>query len=504
MKPEAIKAAALAWERGRALAKAGKYREAEPHFRAALKVMPNSADLLTEYARLAERLEDWKAAANIWMAIGKVAPQREVADHVGLALLQLGRNAEALPWLEQFAARNPDGADSAVNLAVAYTRLDRDDDAIAVLQQAVTRRPQLRHAWESLITLQINAADRAGAEASLQRAVPLFPDADEIRYLLMDHRLKGREYGAGFDLFDVRWKTRFFGGSMQLPGARRWQGEPFDGTLLVRAEQGVGDELVYSSNFPDLARRQAACVVECDPRLLPLFARSLPGMTFVSRGLSDADPAKPAWDRDIMAGDLCRFFRRDSADFPAQAGWLTADAGRAATLAGDYAQRFGRALRVGLSWRSKHPAYGSAKSVQLTDLLPLLRVPGVVFFDIQYGDTQAEREALASAHSITLHREPSVDPLQDLDGLAAQLTALDLVISTSNSTVHLAGALGRPTQVLLHRDLGLPWYWAYEGNRVPWYPATELLRCPRRGDWQTVIIAAADALQRRAGAAAGL
>lgn len=498
MNPETIKAAALAWERGRTLQQAGRYREAEPHFRAAVKGMPGSATLLADYGKLAEQLNDWKAAAQIWQAAAKADLTRPVGDRVGLALLQQNLNVEALPWLEAYAAQTAGtggSADSAINLAVCYTRLFRDDDAIRVLRQAIHTRPKLQLAWESLATMLINGADHNGAETVLQQALARFPDSTELRYLLMDHRLKSGDFGAGFDLFDARWGTRFFGGNIKRPGALRWDGNPFIGKLLVRAEQGVGDELLYSSVFTDLFARHADTIIECDERLLPLFARSWPGMNFVPRTTPDSDPRKAGFVHDVMAGDLCRFFRRTADDFPKQTGWLHADPQRTAAIAADYRARFGNHLLVGISWRSKHPSNGTAKSLVPIQLLPLLQLPGIRFIDLQYGDTTAELAVLREQHGIEVFHDPNIDALKDIDTFAAQVSALDLVVSTSNSTVHLAGALGKATRVLLHRDHGLPWYWGYSGTRTPWYPSVELIRCPKRGDWAPAINEARQVLQ---------
>jgi tetratricopeptide (TPR) repeat protein len=495
MKPEQIKTAVLAWEKGRTLVKAGRLAEAEAQLRMAIRYMPKSADLLADYARLAERLGDWSAAAKNWQAVAAAAPDRAVGNHVGLALLQLGRNEEALPWLERHAVQNPADIQSALNLAVAWSRLGHEDRAITLLERITRVQPGNRLAWESLTTLQVNKADAAGAGQTLNAALALFPDDAELQYLLMDHCLKNRQFADGFARFDARWRTRFFSGVMVLANEKRWHGDAFEGTLLVRAEQGLGDELLYSGNYPDLARRHHPCVIECDRRLLPLMQRSLPGLQFIERPPMGMPGSPPPWQRDTMAGDLCRLFRSDS--FPAHAGWLQADTTRANALRERYAAAQGPALRVGLSWRSRHPEHGAAKSLALPDLLPLLRTPGVTFFDLQYGDTRSEREALRDAHGITLLRDESIDPMHDIDGLAAQMSALDLVISTSNSTVHLAGALGIPTWLMLHRDSGLPWYWAYEGDSVPWYPATEIFRCSARGAWQPVIEAVATRLRQR-------
>jgi len=502
MNPEQIKAAALAWQSARALHQAGKLREAEPLYRKALQVMPRSADLLHDYGRLAEQLGDWRAAENIWRTAQQCAPERSFGDRLGLALLQQQKFDDALAVLEAHHRKFPDDAGSLANLAYCYTRFGREDAAIRTLRHAVRVQPKLAIAHESLVTLLINSCQREAAGAALADALHALPDNNELRYMEMEHRLKSFDYAGGFDRFGARWHTRFVDGTvqgkLQLPTDRLWDGQPFEGKLLVRAEQGVGDELLYSSLLADLQQRHADSVVDCDARLLPLFARSLPGLTFVPRDAPEDDPRRAGYARQCLMGDLPRMFRRGIADFPTRAGWLRADPARREALARDYAQRFGWKLRVGISWRSANPSTGDAKSLTLDRLLPLLQVPGVQFFSLQYGDTAAEIDDFNARSGIGIYRDPGVDATQDLEGLAAQIGALDLVISTSNTTVHLAGALGGPVWVLLHRDKGLPWYWGYEGETVPWYPNTRLLRCRQRGEWEPVIAEATARLARTA------
>ncbi|MFZ5723008.1 MAG: tetratricopeptide repeat protein [Pseudomonadota bacterium] len=498
MNPAQLQAAIAVWQKARALQQAGMLREAEAHFRKALQAMPRVPDLLADYGRLAEQIGDWRAAENIWRAAQQAAPDRSFGNHLGLALLQQERIDEALQALEAHHRKHPDDAPSLANLAVCYTRLQRDEDALVALRRSVRINPKFAPGWESLITLLINAGDREGAGAALDKARRELPANTELRYMEMEHRLKSFEFGAGFDLFDARWHTRFVPGAVRLPKDRLWQGEAFTGRLLVRAEQGIGDELLYSSLFADLQRRHADTVIDCDPRLLPLFARSYPALRFIPRLTPEDDPQRAGYARQCLLGDLPRLFRRSAADFPAQPGWLQPDAARRDAFAADYAQRFPGTRRVGLSWRSSNPGTGGAKSLTLDRLLPLLSVPGVQFFSLQYGHVQAEIDDFAARTGIRLYRDPAVDPTNDLDGLAAQMAALDLVISTSNSTVHLAGAVGVPVQVMLHRDIGLPWYWGYDAARVPWYPNTELLRCPRRGDWEPVIAGAVARLRQLA------
>lgn len=152
--------------------------------------------------------------------------------------------------------------------------------------------------------------------------------------------------------------------------------------------------------------------------------------------------------------------------------------------------------RIGIAWRSANAEYGRHKSLRLADLVPVLRRRDAFWVDLQYGDTQAERMALATEHGAGLWHDDTVDPLADLDAAAAQIAALDLVISVSNTTVHLAGALGVPTWLMLPaRGYGLHWYWGADRPDSPFYPT---VRCFRQQDaaagWGAVVAGVAAAL----------
>ncbi|MEK9970809.1 MAG: hypothetical protein VW600_16840 [Ferrovibrio sp.] len=150
---------------------------------------------------------------------------------------------------------------------------------------------------------------------------------------------------------------------------------------------------------------------------------------------------------------------------------------------------------IGLSWRSGNAAYGAQKSLALADLAPLIRQRADLFWvDLQYGDTAAER----AFSGVDLWRDPGIDPLHDLDAAASQYAALDLVITCSNTAVHLAGALGRPAWLLLPAPgFGLLWYWQTRREDNPFYPSVRCFRQERAGDWSGVLAQVAAALEDR-------
>ncbi|MDP2323647.1 MAG: hypothetical protein Q8N51_06410, partial [Gammaproteobacteria bacterium] len=244
-----------------------------------------------------------------------------------------------------------------------------------------------------------------------------------------------------------------------------------------------------------LLRQSAQCHIECDPRLERLFARSFPGASFHPlRDLQTRERTDPGVPVDVCsyAGGLPRHFRSGLQDFPAHDGYLKADPARVQHWRRQLVA-LGPGLKVGISWRGGVAVTRRGRrSLDLTQLLPVLSVPGVHWINLQYGDRGTEIAELASTQNISITDWPeAIDG--DYDETAALVSALDLVISVCTSVIHLTGALGRPAWVMTPR---IPeWRYGLERDTMPWYPAVRLFRQPERGVWQPVIVEIRDCLQ---------
>src|SRR5690606_27941564 len=207
--------------------------------------------------------------------------------------------------------------------------------------------------------------------------------------------------------------------------------------------------------LPELLACGADLTLLCDPRLIPLFTRSFPGLPVWP--LQGGRSPQVAADVQIGLGDLGSILRPSFSAFPPAAAYLRPDAGRVADLRATYTARRKR-LIVGLTWRSKAAA-GPYKSTRLVDWAPVLRQEDILFVDLQYGDTAAERSEAQSQLGVDILHDDRIDPLKDLDGFAAQAAAVDLVLGGSNSGQHIAAAVGRPCWIAVPGGAGRLWYW---------------------------------------------
>lgn len=225
-------------------------------------------------------------------------------------------------------------------------------------------------------------------------------------------------------------------------------------------------------------------VVVCEPRLAPLLARSFPTAVVhgVGRGREHlwTAPASPPIDVQSPIGDLPRHLRSSLASFSKRDAFLRANPARVQFWR-DRLARLGPGPKIGIAWRAgSRPQDRLLRSAPLSHWRSLLKSAGTQFISLEYGGCQSEIETCRKSCS-TLHTLPDINPQDNLDELAATISALDLVVSVGNASVHLAGALGVPTWALLPRYQG--WCWPADGARMPWYTSVRVFRQEADGDW---------------------
>jgi hypothetical protein len=300
------------------------------------------------------------------------------------------------------------------------------------------------------------------------------------------------DFDNGWREYNWRWRMQDFSSRHAEYDKPLWDGGDLGGKrLLVWSEQGIGDEIMFAGLIPDLIERGIDVILESEPRLVPLFARSFPPVTCIAKG-----GANQPFDFHIPTGGLGQVLRPSLGSFPDPAPYLVADPELRTTLRDRYHNQGAGAL-VGLAWHSASPYAGRESSLTLPELHPLLETPEVTFVNLQYGDTADQRSAFARETGIDIVHDDQVDQMADMDAFASQVAAMDLVVSIDNSATQLAGALGVPTWGLLR---AVPfWLWGMNGDDSIWYPSMRLFRQSRPGDWNGVIKRVCRALGEWAG-----
>ncbi|MGB8435514.1 MAG: tetratricopeptide repeat protein [Burkholderiales bacterium] len=507
-------------EAGRLAAQTGDLPRARELLEHATRLDPGSADALADLGNVLGMLGEPDAAVRSFAAALGI-DSRHVAAHnnLGLLLGSIGDRTGALTHFRAAMDIDPQFAPAIRNLVGWLPDSEVPTEDISMLGQIVARYPDHGEAHAALGALHLRGAfDATPALAALDRAIALgIDDADvharrgvalqelgctEEALAALDCALARNPNHASarfhralallaLGRFAEGWpgyETRLV--SEDLPHralpAPRWAGEPLEGrTILVHAEQGVGDEILFASCIPDVIARAGHCVIECDPRLASLYRRSFPQATIIAG--RQQEPLTPSGelriDYQIPVASLPVHLRRASADFPARAGYLRADPAQIA----EWRERLaasGAGRRVGISWRGGTVrSRGPVRSLEASALASLLRMPAVHWVSLQRDADVAELAALGEQYGTRIDAWP--EALEDLDATAALVSAVDLTISIDNTVAQLAGGLGVHGWVLV--PVGAEWRYGTTGNAIIWYPGVRVFRQRRRGEWNAVL-----------------
>ncbi len=473
---------------GQTLRAAGQAPDAERCLRRALELAPGHVPVLEELGALLTDLGRPAEACSYLDEALQLNPRRAAAwNNKAVALRALDRTDEALVCCKRAQELAPQSFEILANLAGLYDKAGQLAEAIACYEQALQQRPRSPELLANLGFALARAGEYSQALACYDQALAIWPDyplAHANRALVL---LQLGRYREGWVEYEWRWKCEH----SALPRARMaappWQGEPLEGkTLLVHGEQGLGDEIMFATCYPDVLAAAGHVVISCDPRLRAMFARSFPCATVLAipRGTEHewSGPREPFIDLQIAAASLPRFLRPTWESFPRQARLLVPDP----ELLEFWRHRLsalGPGLKVGIGWRGGwKTADRRLRSTALADWQPVLTLPNIHFISLQYDASQPEVAALGEQLGVRIHAWADLDPVQDVEGWAALIAALDLVVSVGNAGVHLAGALGVPAWNLLPWKGG--WRWPLTGETAPWYASVRLFRQPAAGDWQ--------------------
>ncbi len=469
------------YNRGNLALDAGDFPVAEASFRAALERDPRNATARNNLGvalRRMGRLEEARAAFEAALALAPA--HAEALNNLGLTLQQLGRGEEALARYAAAVAARPGFAGALVNWGTALKEAGDPDGARALYDRALALEPGHADALNNRANLALDRGEIAVAKSFYRRAAEARPDFPDPRFSLAQAALFEHDFATGWDGYELRFDT-----SSPMAVRRALALPPLTPAMLgagarvaVWREQGIGDLVLFSTLLPELLAAGARPVVELDARLVPIYARALPAITFVAPEAAGAAFAE--CDAQVPIGSLPRLFRRDAGSFARQPrALLKADPARVAA----YRAELGPGRWIAVSWRSLQKRdrrdLEQRKSMPVEALAPLAAREGVRLLDVQYGDVSADRAAFEARHPGTLVRLAGLDTFNDIEGLLAALEACESVVTVSNVTAHLAGALGKPTS-LLYTGTHPPFhYWAAGGDgHSLWYPSVRVRHGP--------------------------
>lgn len=471
---------------GYALQALSRYAESLACYGQLLAIEPGNAKAfasrgvaLLSIGRLTEALDSCEQA----LAADPGNP--EAYFNAGFVLQELGRHADALTRYEQALAIRPDYPAALSNRGMSLQFLGRHDDALACFERTLAIDPESVEALANRGAALQDLGRYEDALASYDLAQRLRPDYADAHWNESLCRLRIGDFARGWQKYEWRWRTGHLG-PMREFAQPLWLGEtPIAGrTLLLHAEQGIGDTLQFCRYATRAAALGARVLLEVQPPLKSLLA-DLQGVSLLLARGEDLPP----FDCHCPLLSLPLAFSKRMETIPSMPAYLRADPARVARWRGVLAPRSG--LRVGLIWsgRADQPDDRN-RSIPLAELLPLATA-GTQLVGLQKDVRPADRVVLNERSDIRHFGE-------DFAETAALVELMDVVVSVDTSIAHLAGALGKPVWLLLPRNPD--WRWLLGRDDSPWYPSARLFRQQSAGRWAPVIDEVARQLAGLAGA----
>lgn len=512
---------------GALLGERGDLAAAAIHLDRALALSPDSADAHAARGNVYLMREDHAAATTSYERALCLDPANAAAHfNLGLLLQTVGAKTRVHKHFSRAYELAPDIPDLLRNLTLSYLGFERYAEALALNECVLDRSPRhfealkciglvLQKTHRPLQALEYYGRARASGESDseflnnygivlqdlgrLDEAIAKYNDAIALKpdfTLAIWHRslayLLQHDFAKGWPDYELRVASEDL--PMRPTEFPRWNGEALSGrTLLVYAEQGLGDEIMFSSCVPDVMAAGAHAVIECSPKLEPLFQRSFPQATVYSMSADRALPRRAldaSINLQIPIGSLPLHYRSGHMDFPDHRGYLCADSQRVERWR-DRLAALGPGLKIGISWQGGTPrSRQPVRSMPLSTWQPILQSKGVHFINLQYTDCEAELAEQRAAGGVAIHCWDEIRT--DYEETAALVTALDLVISVCTAVIHLGGALGRPVWVMA--PFSPEWRYGFKSDGMPWYPSVRVFRQPVYGDWDAVIQTVAKSL----------
>jgi tetratricopeptide (TPR) repeat protein len=508
--------------RGVALQALGRYEEALEPYGRALALQPGNADALFNRALVLGELRRWNEALQDYEKLLRAYPDHARAwNNCGNLLQKLKRWDEALQCYSQAVRARPDYAEAMNNCGVVLKEMARPEEAIACFEDALRIRPDYPDAssnlgivlrewkrWDSAMAsfdralaaqpAHVEALINRGlalydlrrfdeAQASYERALAARPGDAETRWNMSLLALTRGDFERGWDLFESRWQTPAMAPFARAFPQPLWLGDSAIAgkTILIHAEQGLGDTLQFARYVRFVEKLGAAIVFESPAALERLFGSTWPNARVVRKGSQ-----LPPFDVHCPLASLPLALRREVRGIPADFPTIAADR----ALVDAWAARLGAKSRprVGIAWSGNpNNKIDADRSIPFEKIAPLL---GAAFeaHALQKEIRETDRDAV-DASGIAQW----CDALGDFADTAALIESLDLVIAVDSVVVHVAASLGKPTWALL------PWTtdyrWPTDRDVSPWYPQVRIFRQPTALEWDPPLAALARALGERFG-----
>ena len=481
----APKASNILYNKARALKSLKKFKESEENYLAAIQTDSSNYLAYIDLAHLYNILEKYDLSINFYNQAINIEPNDpQLFFNRGIAFENQKKIELALNDYENALKINPNLDFVLSNKSGALSKLGLLNQALIEIDKAIKiNKNNLDHLMKKAAFYQ-DLKDYKSANQIYDLVIRMNPNFYEALSRKSLNQLLLGKFIEGWKLYDNRWWNT---PKLQTSKPELLNFDITDKVILVWPEQGLGDQILYSSLLPEALTSKNTFLVSLDIRLIDIYTRSFAyfsNIKFIPHNKLLASEC--LYDFQIPIGSLGKFFRNHLKDFDRQPkGFLKSSTDQANKLK----EKLGLMNKkiCGISWRSANKQFGYEKSIALNELLPVLSRPDTIFLNLQYGEVEEEIENFSARHNINIIHISEIDNFNDIDGLTSLISICDFVVTSSNVTAHLAGALNKSTYLLIPYNYGRIWYWGENAYRSLWYPSINICRCNKSESWDHAI-----------------
>lgn len=399
------------------------------------------------------------------------------------ALYKLKKWEDALVSASLAIDLDEDFDDARLSKASSLNQLNRFDESYDEIKKIKDIKVMGLHYFLTLSSIYSNLGEKTNALIAINKAIALKPDEKDALFNKAILLLSRYQFKEGWPLYEYRpcnpidkfdindFRNKYFGTNHD------------SNNILIRREQGIGDQILYCSLLSGLDIKRINLYVETDQRLIPIFKRSFSDIKFVG---SKKDLGEDFIASEISMGSLPALTREDINSFKNQKkSFLKSDPIKTSVIK-DKIKKSGFKI-CGISWKSSNDQIGSNKSIELSNLKELLQIPNILFVNIQYEANTLEVINFCNQFNLKMLLFDDLDIYNDIDSLFSLIDACDFVITISNINAHIAGALGKKTYLLAPFSKGRIWYWHDGLENSLWYPSIQIFSQTKTGDWSVPI-----------------
>ncbi len=474
----------LHYNKALALKGLNQYPAAIKSYQEAIRIDPLNVQAISNLGFLYNEIKEFDLALNTYtQGISIESENASLFYNRGIVYENKNKFEEALGDYDKALAINPHFELCLFNKSGVLMQLGLIDKSLATINLVITLSPNNPKNYIKKAVILEELRDIKGAFEIYDHVLKIQPENTEVKAKKSFSTLALENFQEGWKLYENRWwnMTKIKSNKPELDNFNIK-----NKSILIWGEQGIGDQIIYASMLSDAFKTPNNFYVSIDTRLVELFRRSF----FLSKNVqfisSDKIVHETNYDYHIPMASLGKFFRNHLEDFDRRPeAYLKADPERISFLSKGI--KTNKNKICGISWKSKNPQLGLSKSLALQQMLPILKLDNVTFVNLQYGETENEIKTLEEKFNIKIKSVGEVDNFNDLDGLTALVEACDFIVTSSNVTAHIAGALNKKTYLLLPFAFGRIWYWGESRTQSLWYPSISIYRSNSSGSWDNPI-----------------